>query len=91
VRLAEAIDAQGAPARPSATEIAGVHGYILPLPPAFRRWITRKLTRAFMRDVHDYLFVPERRALMRQSVLERLQPGGGQFVVVAQSQGSLIA
>jgi pimeloyl-ACP methyl ester carboxylesterase len=68
-----------------------VHGYILPLPPALRRWITRKLTRAFMRDVHDYLFVPERRAVMRQSLLERLQPGGGPFVVIGHSQGSMIA
>jgi subtilisin family serine protease/pimeloyl-ACP methyl ester carboxylesterase len=90
VRLARVIDQEQAvpPRGPRAT---GVQGYILPLPPALRRWITRKLTRAFMRDVHDYLFVPGRRALMRQSVLERLQPGGGPFVVVGHSQGSMIA
>jgi subtilisin family serine protease len=92
VRLARAIDQQGAAApRRRGPHATDVQGYILPLPPALRRWITRKLTRAFMRDVHDYLFVPERRALMRQSVLERLQPGGGPFAVIGHSQGSMIA
>jgi hypothetical protein len=90
VRLAKALEAK-VPPRSDGPHATGAHGYILPLPPAFRRWITRKLTRAFMRDVHDYLFVPARRAIMRQSVLERLQPGGGPFVVVAHSQGSMIA
>ena len=92
VRIADAIESHGVDAAgASGVRASGVHGYILPLPPAFRRWITRKLTRAFMRDVHDYLFVAERRALMRQSVLERLEPGGGPFVVIAHSQGSMIA
>lgn len=91
VRLARVIDEQEIQPRPAGPRASGVHGYILPLPEAFRRWITRKLTRAFMRDVHDYLFVPQRRALMRQSVLERLQPGGGPFVVIGHSQGSMIA
>ena len=91
VRLARTIDEQEPAPRSRAPHATDVQGYILPLPPALRRWITRKLTRAFMRDVHDYLFVPERRALMRQSVLERLQPGGGPFVVIGHSQGSMIA
>ena len=92
VRIARRIDEREIDERSEgARAAAGVHGYILPLPPAFRRWVTRKITRAFMRDVHDYLFVPERRALMRQSVLERLQPGGGPFVVIGHSQGSMIA
>lgn len=91
VRLARAIDREKPAPRARGPRATDVQGYILPLPPALRRWITRKLTRAFMRDVHDYLFVPERRALMRQSVLERLQPGGGPFVVIGHSQGSMIA
>ena len=41
--------------------------------------------------MHDYLFVPQRRALMRESLLERMQPGGGPFIVIGHSQGSMIA
>ena len=91
VRLARRIDQQGIEAKPEGPRATGVQGFILPLPPALRLWITRKLTRAFLRDVHDYLFVPERRQVMRQSVLERLEPGGGPFVVIGHSQGSMIA
>ena len=91
LRIAKRIDEQEPDVPRQGPRAAGVQGYILPLPPTLRRWITRKLTRAFLRDVHDYLFVPQRRALMRQSVLERLQPGGGPFVVIAHSQGSMIA
>ncbi len=91
VRIARQIDEPQIEALSEGPHAAGVQGFILPLPPALRRWITRKLTRAFLRDVHDYLFVPERRQVMRQSVLERLQPGGGPFVVIGHSQGSMIA
>lgn len=70
---------------------AGLSGLILPLPGPLRRWITRKLTRAFARDVNDFLFVAERRELMRRSLRERLESGGGPFVVIAHSQGSMIA
>jgi hypothetical protein len=54
-------------------------------------WITRSLTRALMRDVHDFLFVDERRKYMEERVQERLDVGGGPFVVIAHSQGSMIA
>ena len=91
VEIARRIDAERIPSVPQGRRATGVRGYILPLPPAFRSWITRKLTRAFMRDVHDYLFVPERREAMRRSVLERIEPGGGPFVVIGHSQGSIIA
>ena len=91
VRIARRIDEQDVKARPEVRRATGVQGYILPLPAALRRWITRKLTRAFIRDVHDYLFVAERREQMRKSVLERIQPGGGPFAVIGHSQGSLIA
>ena len=91
VRIAKRIDEQEVEPRPEGPRAAGVQGYILPLPPALRLWITRKLTRAFIRDVHDYLFVPQRRALMRESLLERMQPGGGPFIVIGHSQGSMIA
>jgi hypothetical protein len=63
---------------------------VLPLPAPVRRWLTRRLTRAFLRDAHDYFYVPARRELMLESLMERLRPGGGPFVVVAHSQGSMI-
>lgn len=56
-----------------------------------RRFITPKLTRAFLRDVYDFLYVDERKSAMTQSFVDRLVTGGGPFVVVAHSQGSLIA
>jgi len=63
----------------------------LPLPPILRTWITRTLTSAFLRDVHDFLFRDDRRAAMKASLRERLVAHDGPFVVVAHSQGSMIA
>jgi subtilisin family serine protease len=56
-----------------------------------REWITRRLVRAFLRDVNDFFYDAERRELMCESVRERMRVGGGPFVVVAHSQGSMIA
>ncbi len=61
------------------------------LPGFLRRSLVGKLTRAFLRDVNDFLFKPDRRAVMEASLLERLKNGGGPFVVVAHSQGTMIA
>lgn len=63
----------------------------LPLPGFLRRLITRGITRAFLRDVHELFYVPERRQVMLKSVTDRLEAGGGPFVLVAHSQGSMIA
>jgi len=68
-----------------------VQAKILPLPEFLRDLIARKLTAAFLRDVNDFLFVKERRDVMERSVLERLESGGGPFVVIAHSQGTMIA
>jgi subtilisin family serine protease len=69
-----------------------VDAKVLPFLPEFmRNWITRQLTRAFLRDVNDYFYVDARREVMRKSLMERLDVGGGPFVVVAHSQGSMIA
>lgn len=57
----------------------------------FRRFVAPKLTRAFLRDVHDFLYDEQRRHVMLQSVADRLAPGGGPFVVIGHSQGSMIA
>ncbi|HEV8346199.1 MAG TPA: S8 family peptidase [Vicinamibacterales bacterium] len=91
LKIASRIDEHVVPARVAGARAAGIHGFILPLPEPLRRWITRKLTRAFARDVNDYLFVKERRDAMRQSLIDRLDAGGGPFIVVAHSQGTMVA
>ena len=68
-----------------------VQAKVLPLPEPFRRLISQTLTRAFLRDVNDFLFDAERRDAMEQSLLDRLAAGGGPFIVIAHSQGSMIA
>jgi len=68
-----------------------VHAKLLPLPEPFRRLISQSLTRAFLRDVNDFLFDAKRRDAMEQSLLDRLAAGGGPFIVIAHSQGSMIA
>jgi subtilisin family serine protease len=70
---------------------ADVHARVLPLPEPLREFITRRITKAFLKDVHEFLFMKDRRELMRESVLSRLRTGGGPFIVIAHSQGSMIA
>ena len=53
--------------------------------------MTRNLTRLLLRDVNDFLFDPVRRDAMERSLLDRLDAGGGPFVVVAHSQGTMVA
>lgn len=68
-----------------------IQAKVLPLPGFLRRWITRQMTKLFLRDAHDFFFNDEQRELMRESLRERLRPGGGPFVLIAHSQGSMIA
>lgn len=70
---------------------ADYHARVLPLPKPLREFITRRITKSLLKDVHEYLFVKERREVMRESLLARLRTGGGPFVVVAHSQGTMIA
>lgn len=72
-------------------ETSDVRAKVLPLPAFLRRLITQKLTRVFLRDVNDFFFNPERQQAMQQSLVDRLNAGGGPFVVIAHSQGSMIA
>jgi alpha-beta hydrolase superfamily lysophospholipase len=85
------MEAKGIPAETGTKAVAGLRATALPLPPGLREWITRRLVRAFLRDVNDYFYVADRRKAMRESVLERMRVGGGPFVVVGHSQGSMIA
>ncbi|MGH7415828.1 MAG: S8 family serine peptidase [Candidatus Rokuibacteriota bacterium] len=89
--IARGMQAGRRPAGPRGAGARGVTGKVLPLPSVLRDWITRKLTRAFLRDVNDYFFVPARREAMRESLLARIRAGGGPFVVIGHSQGSMIA
>ncbi|HEY6645459.1 S8 family peptidase [Povalibacter sp.] len=70
---------------------ADFHARVLPLPAPLREFITRRITKAFLKDVNEFLFVKERRDAMRESVLSRLRTGGGPFIVIAHSQGSMVA
>jgi subtilisin family serine protease len=64
---------------------------VLPLPGPLRDWVTRQLTRLLLRDVNDFLFHSDRRQTMEDTLRERLDAGGGPFVVIAHSQGTMIA
>lgn len=58
---------------------------------AVREAIVRRITIPFLRAVHEFLFVGERREAMRDSVRARLRTGGGPFVVIGHGLGSVIA
>lgn len=75
-----------------APEIADdMQAKVIPLPAGAREWLTRRITKVKLRDVYDLFFDESRRAVMRQSLEERLAAGGGPFVVIGHSQGSMIA
>jgi subtilisin family serine protease len=63
---------------------------VLPFKPV-RAIVTRLITRLFLHDVRDFLFDAERRARMQETLRRRIAAGGGPFIVVAHSQGSMIA
>lgn len=88
--VARRLAARAAPAA-DAVRAADVRAKVLPLPAAVRRWITEGLSRGFLRDANDFLFHADRRERMESTLGERLAGGGGPFVVVAHSQGSMIA
>jgi subtilisin family serine protease len=81
---------EGAPA-PSGPSARDVHAKIIPLPSFLRKLVTRFLSSAFLRDVNDFLFHEDRRKKMEETLIDRLRAGGGPFVVVAHSQGTMIA
>jgi len=81
-------------ARATPTERRRTRGYgarVLPFPSPIRRWLTRLLTGALLRDVNDFLFHEDRRDAMEAPLWDRLRSGGGPFVVIGHSQGSMIA
>ena len=88
----EAIAAADARAAAAPSNGPGTTGArIFPFGEDSRRTLTRLLTRALLPDVHDFLFDASRRKNMTESLAERLRGGGEPFVVIAHSQGSMIA
>jgi hypothetical protein len=57
----------------------------------FPDFFTRFVTGLFLKDVRDFFFDEDRRAHMERRLLERLEAGNGPFVIVAHSQGTMIA
>ena len=53
--------------------------------------VARHMVLAALPALFDYLYVPHRREVMQQAVLDALMPGGGPFVVIAHGIGALIA
>jgi hypothetical protein len=66
-------------------------GRILPLPPGLADWVAEQATSAVLPDVHDFLFHPARRRSMTRPLRLQLGRGPGPFIVIAHSQGSMIA
>jgi subtilisin family serine protease len=75
---------------PSAVKALDFRIKVLPFE-RLREWVTKSITHLFLQDVKEYFFDIERRKSMRESLLSRLRTGGGPFVIVAHSQGSMIA
>ena len=53
--------------------------------------LLRMVSAALLQDVHDFFFDSKRRQAMERDLLDRMESGGGPFVVVAHSLGSLLA
>ena len=68
----------------------GVEAKVIPLPKPIRDRIAGTLTKIFLADVNDFLFRPDKAELMRNSLRERMA-SGSPFIVIAHSQGSMIA
>lgn len=83
-RMAYWVDRRRYP-KPAAT------GRVLPLPPGLADWVTEHGTLAVLPDVHDFLFHASRRRTMGRRFRTLLDRGRGPFIVIAHSQGSLIA
>ena len=89
--IAKRLDREPTAAAEKTLHAHEVDAKISPFPKAVRRWLTRRLTGALLRDVNDLFYVAERREVMRNSLKERILAGGGPFVIIGHSQGSMIA
>ena len=76
--------------RGSQAKAVGKQAKVLPFQPV-RSIVTRLVTKLFLHDVQDFLFDKNKRDRMEDTVQRRIDAGGGPFIVVAHSQGSMIA
>jgi subtilisin family serine protease len=83
--------AERGPARRRGPGATAARTRVLPLPAPLRRWITERILRAFLRDTAAYFYDRDQRAAMQRRLRDLLVPEGGPYVVVAHSQGSIIA
>jgi pimeloyl-ACP methyl ester carboxylesterase len=61
------------------------------LPGFIRKPVVEWITKTFIEDTAAYFFDPEQRELMRQRLRQILQAQTGPYILVAHSQGSIIA
>ena len=66
-------------------------GRVLPLPPGLADWVASQATLTLLPDVHDFLSRAARRRFMERRLFAQLAHAGGPVVIVAHSQGSMIA
>ncbi len=64
---------------------------VLPAPKFIRDWITRGATELLLGDAYDLFYNEDEQERMRAALTGRLKTGGGPFVIIAHSQGSMIA
>lgn len=81
-RMLDELEASAPP--PGTPGAKGIGGLI-------NRALLKVISAALLQDVHDFFFVQARRKAMKESLKQRLDAGGGPFVVIAHSQGSMIA
>lgn len=77
--------------REAPAPVAGPSARVLPLPRWLRRWITRRVTEALIQDTAAYFYQPDLRQEMKDRLKRILIPEGGPYVLIAHSQGSIIA
>ncbi|WP_218932686.1 S8 family peptidase [Roseimaritima multifibrata] len=76
--------------RCSERQDSSAHAEAIPLPRWARDRITRLFTRYLLNDVHDYFFDREKQREIDETFCNRMI-GGGPFIVIGHSLGSVIA
>jgi hypothetical protein len=71
-------------------EMGGFDAKILPSG-SFRRWLTRKITETFIKDVSAYFYDEGVRERVQSRFESLVVPGGGPYVIVSHSLGTVIA
>lgn len=72
-------------------ETAGARKKVLPLPAFLRKPISRAFLEALIKDTAAYFFRPEVRRRIQQRFRDILPPAGEPVIIVAHSQGTIVA